>query len=181
MRRAAEDEPVLAGSRAGSGHDSNVVIDEWSKLDEFVEKLPDPEKDPRFDAQIAAGPSRSAQQGLYLMFGWWTLFFEKPWMLRGMENLMIDYYEIARAGPQTAHHPVQPVQPLPQAGLPRHQARRLLDQRRPGPPDAVDDEPAGLPRADQAVLRPYRQAAQVQPRSTGGCTPAATTRRCCPT
>lgn len=78
--------------QAGGGHDSNVVIDEWSKLDEFAEKLPDPEKDPRFDEQIRQA-ERIRAEGQYLLYGWWTLFFEKPWMLRGMENLMVDYYE----------------------------------------------------------------------------------------
>ncbi len=78
--------------RAGAGHDSNVVIDEWSKLDEFVEKLPDPEADPRFD-DLARQAEKIRAEDRYLTFGWWTLFFEKPWMLRGMENLMIDYHE----------------------------------------------------------------------------------------
>ncbi len=78
--------------QAGSGHDSNVVIDEWSKLDEFAEKLPDPAKDPRFEEQIVqAGKIRA--EGRYLLYGWWRLFFEMPWGLRGMENLMVDYYE----------------------------------------------------------------------------------------
>lgn len=78
--------------KTGGGHDSNVVIDEWSKLDEFIEKLPDPEKDPRFDALIPQA-EQIRSRGMYLLFGWWRLFFEMPWGLRGMENLMIDYYE----------------------------------------------------------------------------------------
>ena len=36
----------VASSRA---HDSRCVIDDWSKLDEFIEKMPDPEKDTQFD------------------------------------------------------------------------------------------------------------------------------------
>ncbi len=78
--------------QAGGGHDSNVVIDEWSKLDEFVEKLPDPEKDTRFDTLISQAEKFRAR-GLYLLFAWWRLFFEMPWGLRGMENLMVDYHE----------------------------------------------------------------------------------------
>ena len=33
-------------------HDARPVIDDWSKLDEFIEKLPDPEKDPRFEGLL---------------------------------------------------------------------------------------------------------------------------------
>ncbi len=29
----------------------------------------------------------------YALYGFWSLFFERPWKLRGMENLMCDYYE----------------------------------------------------------------------------------------
>ena len=36
--------------KRGAGHDSTAVVDEWSKLDEFIEKLPDPEKCDQFDA-----------------------------------------------------------------------------------------------------------------------------------
>ena len=28
----------------------------------------------------------------YIMFGWWRLFFERPWAIRGMSSLMMDYY-----------------------------------------------------------------------------------------
>jgi uroporphyrinogen decarboxylase len=31
--------------------------------------------------------------GCYVLFGWWNLFFERPWGLRGMENLLADYYD----------------------------------------------------------------------------------------
>lgn len=79
-------------AKVGGGHDSNVLIDEWSKLDEFVEKMTDPENDPQFDGKITQAES-ARKQGLYTMFGWWRLFFEQPWGLRGMENLMIDYHE----------------------------------------------------------------------------------------
>ncbi len=78
--------------KAGAGHDSNVVIDDWAKLDEFIAKMPDPETDPRMD-KLAQQAAAIHAQGRYLLFAWWRLFFERPWSLRGMENLMIDYYE----------------------------------------------------------------------------------------
>ncbi len=70
---------------------SRPIIDDWVKLDEFIEKLPDPETDPRFDdllkqAETARGENR------YILFGWWRLFFERPWELRGMSDLLMDYY-----------------------------------------------------------------------------------------
>ena len=33
---------------SGTAHDAAVVIDDWARLDEFIEKMPDPETDPRF-------------------------------------------------------------------------------------------------------------------------------------
>lgn len=77
--------------QADGAHDSVCVIDEWEKLDEFIEKLPVAEEDPVFDElEERAEKARAADR--YLMYGWWNLFFERPWMLRGMENLMCDYY-----------------------------------------------------------------------------------------
>ena len=78
----------VASSRA---HDSRCVIDDWSRLDEFIEKMPDPEKDPQFDSLIEQA-ERMREQDRYQLFGWWNLFFEKPWSLLGMENLMVSYY-----------------------------------------------------------------------------------------
>ena len=76
----------------GPGRDSGGVIDDWSRLDEFIEKLPDPADDPSFD-DLARQAAEARQRDLYIIVGWWNLFFERPWALRGMENLMVDYYE----------------------------------------------------------------------------------------
>jgi len=76
------------------GLDSRVVLDDWAKLDEFIEKLPDPEADPRFEA-LAREAERVRGEDRYLLVGWWRLFFETGWQLRGMEDLLIDYYEDA--------------------------------------------------------------------------------------
>jgi uroporphyrinogen-III decarboxylase len=72
-------------------HDTRVVLDDWHQLDEYIEKLPDPETDPRFDDFIKKAEQIRAQDQ-YLLFGWWRLFFEKPWFIRGMQNLLMDYY-----------------------------------------------------------------------------------------
>ena len=76
----------------GGAHDNRAVIDDWSKLDEFIEKLPDPAQNPCFE-NLARQADRLHEQDRYLIVGWWGLFFETPWGLRGMENLMVDYYE----------------------------------------------------------------------------------------
>ncbi|MFC1996861.1 uroporphyrinogen decarboxylase family protein [Chloroflexota bacterium] len=72
-------------------HDSRPILDDWAKLDEFIEKLPDPQADQRFDDLIKqAETARNADR--YILFGWWRLFFERPWQIRGMSDLLMDYY-----------------------------------------------------------------------------------------
>ncbi|MBT5874316.1 MAG: methylcobamide--CoM methyltransferase [Candidatus Latescibacteria bacterium] len=78
--------------KEGGALDNRAVIDDWEKLDEFIEKLPDPAQDSRWD-ELAEQASGLHDQDIYLIVGWWGLFFETPWSLRGMENLMVDYYE----------------------------------------------------------------------------------------
>ena len=72
--------------------DSASIIQDWSQLDEFIEKLPVPEQNERL-ALLAEEADRLREDGRYFLFGWWRFFFEEPWHLRGMENLMCDYYE----------------------------------------------------------------------------------------
>ncbi|MBN1812783.1 MAG: hypothetical protein JXA14_13185 [Anaerolineae bacterium] len=72
-------------------HDSRAAVDSWDKLNEFIEKLPDPETDPQFEPLIAQAEQARAENR-YILFSWWKLFFEKPWGIRGMENLLMDYY-----------------------------------------------------------------------------------------
>lgn len=85
-------------TKASAAHDSRSVIDDWAHLDEFIEKMPDPEKDPQIE-NLLERAERARAQNRYILFGWWGLFFERPWGLRGMENLMVDYYE----APENVH------------------------------------------------------------------------------
>lgn len=78
-------------ARAGQSHDAGGVIPDWKHLDEFIEKMPDPEAAGLFD-EIAPRADEARAAGRYFTFGWWNLFFEKPWSLRGMQDLMMDYY-----------------------------------------------------------------------------------------
>ncbi len=75
----------------GGPYDSRPVLDDWAKLDEFIAKLPDPETDPQLDWMLEAA-ELAHRAGHYVLFGFWQLFFEKPWTIRGMENIMLDYY-----------------------------------------------------------------------------------------
>jgi uroporphyrinogen decarboxylase len=78
-------------SKRGGAHDAGGIIPDWKHLDEFIAKMPDPEAPGRFDELLA--PAKDAHKAdRYLVFAVWHFFFERPWFLRGMENLMMDYY-----------------------------------------------------------------------------------------
>ena len=71
-------------------YDRRFVLDDWAKLDDFIARMPDPEQDPGFEwAAEMAEKARSEDR--YFIFGWWRLFFERPWEIRGMMNLLTDY------------------------------------------------------------------------------------------
>jgi uroporphyrinogen decarboxylase len=72
-------------------HDARSVIYDWQQLDEFINKMPDPKNDPQFDGLTELAHQIRAQDQ-YMLFGWWRLFFERPWGIRGMQNLLTDYY-----------------------------------------------------------------------------------------
>ena len=87
-----------APARETGAKDAGGVLSDWEHLDEFIEKMPDPEAPGRFDECYPLAEA-AHRQDRYLLFAVWFFFFERPWMLRGMENLMTDYY--LKAGPQT--------------------------------------------------------------------------------
>ncbi len=75
----------------GGAMDTSIVLDDWEKLDEFLEKIPSPDAFPEIES-AAKDVEKARADGHYVHIGWWHLFFERFWMLRGMENLMCDYY-----------------------------------------------------------------------------------------
>lgn len=77
--------------KSDKARDSICVIDDWAKLDEFIEKIPRPENDPRLLNLVELAEKAHAEDR-YALYGFWALFFERPWKLRGMQNLMCDYY-----------------------------------------------------------------------------------------
>ena len=70
--------------------DTRCVLNDWAKLDEFIAHLPDPEQDPQFERAAEAAADARAEDR-YFIFGWWGLFYERPWEIRGMLNLLMDY------------------------------------------------------------------------------------------
>jgi uroporphyrinogen decarboxylase len=71
-------------------HDARYVLEDWGKLDEFIARLPSPDADPYFE-KVAIMADYARENDLYFIFGWWGLFFERPWAIRGMTNLLQDY------------------------------------------------------------------------------------------
>lgn len=78
--------------------DAAGVLANWDYLDQFIEALPDPDT-PEIFEDLYSQAEKAHENNRYLIFGWWGLFFERPWGLRGMENLMVDYY----LNPQKVH------------------------------------------------------------------------------
>ena len=81
-----------AGVKETGAHDAGGVIPDWKHLDEFIAKMPDPDRPGLLDP-LREKIEQAHAQNRYVLCGWWGLYFERPWGLRGMENLMVDYYE----------------------------------------------------------------------------------------
>jgi uroporphyrinogen decarboxylase len=79
-------------------HDARWILDDWANLDEFIDKLPDPERSPVFE-RLYPLAEKAHKEERYLIFAFWRLFFERPWEIRGMANLLTDYY----AQPERIH------------------------------------------------------------------------------
>ena len=72
-------------------HDAITILDDWNKLDEFIEKLPDPKTDPQIERLVKLAETFRSE-GRYFTFSMWHFFFERPWSIRGMTNLLMDYH-----------------------------------------------------------------------------------------
>jgi uroporphyrinogen decarboxylase len=72
-------------------HDTRCVLQSWENLDEFIAHLPDPGQDVRFEA-LKEQAEKAHRDGRYVLFAWWRLFFERPWEIRGMRTLLMDYF-----------------------------------------------------------------------------------------
>ena len=92
MDFGAMDLPWLREANdAKRGHDSGGILPDWRYLDDLIARMPDPERPGLLDP-LKEGVAHLRAAGRYVIFGWWGLFFERPWGLRGMQNLLMDYY-----------------------------------------------------------------------------------------
>lgn len=67
-----------------------VLIEDWKELDEFLEHFPNPWEEGNFDVVYEAA---AKAEGRYKLGCFWRVFHERFWAIRGMENLMYDYYD----------------------------------------------------------------------------------------
>lgn len=88
--------PDPAGE-ASKGLDSRVGIPDWGRLDEILARFPDPGHPAGFP--WPAEDFRKKAAGRYTAFHWWYCFYERLWSLRGMENILCDFYE----NPEAVH------------------------------------------------------------------------------
>jgi len=70
--------------------ESVVLLPDWSELDNFLEDFPDPNEPGNFDEVEA---QLQFAGGRYKLGCWWRFLHERFWTIRGMENLMMDYYD----------------------------------------------------------------------------------------
>ena len=70
--------------------ESVVLLDDWGELDQFLAHFPNPSEPGNFDVVEEAAKKA---EGRYKLGCFWRLFHERFWSIRGMENLMYDYYD----------------------------------------------------------------------------------------
>ena len=78
-------------NQSGS-YDTRCVLPDWRQLDDFIACLPKAEADPRF-AELRLHAEQAHVENRYLILLIWRLFFERPWEIRGMQRLLLDYYD----------------------------------------------------------------------------------------
>ncbi len=66
------------------------LLRDWSDFDAFLADFPDPNEPDIFDGVIKLMPEAGDR---YKLGAWWRVFHESFWTIRGMENLMCDYYD----------------------------------------------------------------------------------------
>lgn len=66
------------------------LLDDWADLDKLLASFPDPNEPGIFDEIIAMLPQAGNRYKVGLF---WRVFHEFFWTIRGMENLMYDYFE----------------------------------------------------------------------------------------
>lgn len=69
---------------------SIVLLDDWDELGSLLKDFPDPNEPGNF---TAIEEQIKEADGRYTIGAFWRLYHERLWSIRGMENLMMDYYD----------------------------------------------------------------------------------------
>ena len=88
------DRPEPEG-RDTHAHDANVAITDMAMLDEVLAAWPDPNLPQMFDG--CAEQLATKANGRYTGVSWAFCFYERMWSLRGMENILCDFFETPHA------------------------------------------------------------------------------------
>ena len=83
--------PTVDRSRM-TGMDSAAALPDWEDLPALLADLPDTEAPGLFDG-AAATAARARAEGKYVLIHHWSLMYERIWNFRGMETLLMDYYD----------------------------------------------------------------------------------------
>jgi hypothetical protein len=81
--------PPPPAPTVAKGHDANFGIEDWSQLQGILDSWPSP------DAPASLGSRDQIAKdaaGRYVLACWWFCFYERIWSMRGMENVMMDFY-----------------------------------------------------------------------------------------
>lgn len=84
--------PEAAPAEKGAALDSQAFLPDWKDLPALLAELPDTEAPGLFDAAATIAKKAHAE-GKYVLLRHWHLMYELIWKFRGMENLMMDYYD----------------------------------------------------------------------------------------
>jgi len=74
------------------GHDANAALPDWDDLPALLANLPDTDAPGLFDHAKRIADAAHAE-GKYVLIHHWSLMYERIWNFRGMENLLMDYYD----------------------------------------------------------------------------------------
>lgn len=74
------------------GLDANAALPDWDDLPALLSELPDTDAPHLFDHAKQIADAAHAE-GKYVLIHHWSLMYERIWNFRGMENLLMDYYD----------------------------------------------------------------------------------------
>ena len=74
------------------GLDAQAALPDWDDLPALLAELPDTDAPGLFDHAKRIADAAHAE-GKYVLIHHWSLMYERIWNFRGMENLMMDYYD----------------------------------------------------------------------------------------